>query len=218
MRYLTVVAALLLWAVATPADAESGWLLLYPPTDRPPGSGAWTFDDSAALSLWDRAPDNIYVTERRCQMSRLNVIAITEKASKGRANRYVDLIRASRCVSTDDPGLGTIRYTPGRPIVATVTLNDLVQVRLVLDTGADMSAVKPDKLAIAGVDLARPAKRGTIHVPGGRTFDASYYGVTFAAGGHRVLLPGVAAISASGDDSDGLLGRDFLDWSAPQLT
>lgn len=101
------------------------------------------------------------------------------------------IIRNSVCVASNDPrvrnspmlsmpplppatekpiakGRGTIRYTPGRPILVTVRLNARASARLILDTGADSSVIKPLSLLAAGVDLTRPVARGEIRGVGER--------------------------------------------------
>jgi hypothetical protein len=105
---------------------------------------------------------------------------------------------------------GIIRYTPGRPIIAIVTLNGLTKARLILDTGADCSMVRPGVLAAAGVDLSRPAARGKVVGVAGEA-KVSYFSVDFDVVGHRARLPEVMAHAQANDNSDGLLGRDFLD-------
>jgi len=235
MKALAVVAALLLWAVATPADAGSGWLLLFP---RSHDADEVIFDASAPLPLWTQKWDwaksttsSPYATERLCQVERRDIVAKVQKSldtyKDDAHDRSVLLFfRASQCISLDDPQLvgftlnretgaflqgGIIRYTPGRPIIVTVRLNGRSSARLVLDTGADGSMVKPDLLAAAGVDLSRPAARGTMSGLAGKV-KVSYFPVDFEVAGHRARVPHVAAFNTYEDGfADGLLGRDFLD-------
>ncbi|HKX04382.1 MAG TPA: retropepsin-like aspartic protease [Methylomirabilota bacterium] len=107
------------------------------------------------------------------------------------------------------PPAHVIPYTPGRPIIATVRLNGHATARLILDTGADGSMVKPELLAAAGVDLSRPAARGKMSGVAG-TVQVAYFTVDFEVAGHRARVPHVAAFYTD-DSADGLLGRDFLD-------
>jgi hypothetical protein len=107
-------------------------------------------------------------------------------------------------------GMGVIRYTPGRPIVAVVRLNGRSSARLILDTGADGSIVKAELLAAAGVDLTRPAARGKISGVTGKV-EVSYFPVDLEVAGHRARVLRVAAFNDENDIADGLLGRDFLD-------
>jgi len=110
------------------------------------------------------------------------------------------------------PPQGTIRYVPGSgPILVPVTLNGRVTARLVLDTGADTSVVKPQLLRSAGVDLSRPSARGTMHGVAGKV-EVAFFTVNLEAAGHRALAPNVVAFDTFEDGfADGLLGRDFLD-------
>jgi Aspartyl protease len=113
---------------------------------------------------------------------------------------------------TTRPPQGTIRYVPGSgPIIVPVTLNGRTTARLVLDTGADVSVVKPQLLRSAGVDLLRPVARGTMSGVAGKV-RVAYYAVNLEAAGHRALAPAVVAFDTFEDGfADGLLGRDFLD-------
>jgi aspartyl protease len=229
------VAALLLWAVASPTYAGSGWLLLFPPSH---DADEVIFDASAPLPLWTQKWDwaksttsSTYATERLCQVERRDIVAKVQKSldtyKDDAHDRSVLLFfRASQCISLDDPQLvgftlnretgeflrgGIIRYTPGRPIVAVVRLNGRSSARLILDTGADGSMVKPDLLAAAGVDLSRPAARGKASGIDS-TVTVAYFAVDFEVAGHRVRVPQVAAFNTYDDGfADGLLGRDFLD-------
>jgi Aspartyl protease len=107
---------------------------------------------------------------------------------------------------------GVIHYTPGHPIIAVVKLNGgRSTARLILDTGADGSMVKPALLASAGVNLVRPAARGDASGITGKV-KVSYFTVDFEVAGHRARVTHVAAFNRYDDDfADGLLGRDFLD-------
>jgi hypothetical protein len=92
-----------------------------------------------------------------------------------------------------------------------VTLNGGTTARLVLDTGADVSVVKPQLLRAAGIDLLRPVARGTMRGVTGKV-EVSYFPVHLEAAGHRALVPAVVAFDTFEDGfADGLLGRDFLD-------
>jgi len=69
--------------------------------------------------------------------------------------------------------------------------------------------VHPTLLAAAGVDLSRPVSRGeAVSVTGRATM--FYFTAAIEVAGHRVQVPRVAAYRQA-DNSDGLLGRDFLD-------
>ena len=116
--------------------------------------------------------------------------------------------RAARAALRDQPG--TIAYTPGRPIIATVRLNGRTTARLVLDTGADATMVSPAMLAAAGVDLSQPAVLGKVVGVAGEA-KVSYFSVDIEVAGHRARLSEVMAHTQADDNADGLLGRDFLD-------
>jgi hypothetical protein len=122
------------------------------------------------------------------------------------------LAEALARLSTTRPPQGTIRYVPGSgPIIVPVTLNGRTTARLVLDTGADTSVVKPQLLRAAGVDLLRPVARGTMRGVTGKV-EVSYFPAHLEAAGHRALVPAVVAPDTFEDGfADGLLGRDFLD-------
>jgi hypothetical protein len=93
--------------------------------------------------------------------------------------------------------------------VVQARLNGRVTARLTLDTGADVSVIKPELLRAAGVDLSRPATSGSASGITGQA-QADFYQVTLAVEGRSLALPYVAAINTGEPDSDDLLGRDFL--------
>jgi predicted aspartyl protease len=108
-------------------------------------------------------------------------------------------------------GEAAIRYAPGRPILVTVRLNGRVSARLILDTGADRSIINRRSLIAAGVDLARPVARGELRGVGG-TAEALLFTIeSIEVGQARVQRLLVAAHDIGEAESDGLLGRDFLD-------
>ena len=126
MRYLSVkvlpvVAALLLWAVATPADAE--WYRL-----RPPHRDNFIFDANAPLALWfqemqatGHADNFTFYTEHECQKKRLEWVLRGKEAiaevhwsrehgvrslyDLSTATRMFEMESASQCISSDDPRL-----------------------------------------------------------------------------------------------------------------
>jgi hypothetical protein len=96
-------------------------------------------------------------------------------------------------------GSTTIRYTPGQPIVVDVSINGRARARLVLETEAEVTQIKPEVLVSAGVTLPTDGSRGP-----SVTLDS------LTLGEARVTrLPVVAQDVRPGED--GLLGRDFLD-------
>jgi predicted aspartyl protease len=144
------------------------------------------------------------------------------------------MIHDSICVASDDPrirdarhlalppiasegntatGKGgvTVRYTPGRPIIVIARLNGRASARLLVDTGADRSVIKPRTIAGAGVDLSQPVARGRLRGIAGAV-DALYFTLDSVAIGEAIVQGlRVAAHDAEANDVDGLLGRDFLD-------
>jgi predicted aspartyl protease len=107
------------------------------------------------------------------------------------------------------PTTGTVVPLPtGAPIMVDALLNG-VQLRLVLDTGADRTVISPAALTRAGIDTS-----------GGTPFRIS--GVTGSSSASLVNVPrldiagaqvgplGVVAFAVPGE-FDGLLGRDVLD-------
>jgi hypothetical protein len=144
------------------------------------------------------------------------------------------MIHDSFCVASDDPrvrnagtlaippllptpekapvrGSATVRYIPGRRIVVSARLNGHTPARLIFDTGADRSIIRPRTLAVAGVDLSRPVARGRLRGVAGET-EALYFTIdSLAVGEATVQRLRVAAHDVEADDADGLLGRDFLD-------
>jgi hypothetical protein len=221
MKALALAALLLLWA-AIPAGAGSEWTLLLPP--HAAGTGTSNFDTSAPLPLW-KTWHSAFATERQCQTARRDLMVtrgVLGQCVLSSDPRLAGQIPVPGWTNEPPPGLtytdeptdepaGVIRYTPGRPIVATVKLNGRSSARLILDTGADGSMVKPDLLAAAGVDLSRPTARGAVSGLAGKV-KVSYFPVDFEVAGHRARVPHVAAFNTYEDGfADGLLGRDFLD-------
>jgi predicted aspartyl protease len=107
-------------------------------------------------------------------------------------------------------GVTRIMFTPGRSIMLTAKINGRAPVRLLLDTGATRTMIKPAALIGLGVSY-RDAPRGEFRgVAGG----ASAYIVTLESvevGGARVGPLRVLAHDPAVDrDADGLLGQDFL--------
>lgn len=100
--------------------------------------------------------------------------------------------------SPDAVGSTTIRYVPGRPILVEVTINGRGRARLVLETEAEATLIKPSVLASAGV---------TLPSGGGQALQVTLD--SLALGEARVK--GMAVLAQDGRAEDGLLGRDFLD-------
>jgi hypothetical protein len=109
------------------------------------------------------------------------------------------------------PGGTMIRYRPGERIMVDVRLNGRTSARLLLDTGADRTLINPRSLIAAGVQLHRAVARGEMQGVTGK--DSVLYVVldSLEIGDARVSRIPVAAYEMGSADTDGLLGRDFLD-------
>ncbi len=107
------------------------------------------------------------------------------------------------------PNTAVIRFTPGQPIYVNVRVNGRVPARLVLDTGADSTVIRPDVLRVA--DASGP--KGTARMRGvtGQEVSVDVYHVTsLEVGPARVDALSVLSYDIAYPGSDGLLGRDFL--------
>ena len=108
------------------------------------------------------------------------------------------------------PG-ATIRYSPGRPIMADVRINGSTSARLIVDTGADRTMISPRALAAAGVSISRAVATGRIVGVTGSDQVPYVLVDSLEVAGMRVGRMPVAAYDATGMEGDGLLGRDVLD-------
>lgn len=108
-------------------------------------------------------------------------------------------------------GVTVIRYTPGQPIVVDARINGSASARLLLDTGADRTLISPRALAAAGVSLTRVIAQG--QMTGVTGSDRVQYVLleSLEVGQARVTRLPVAAYEMAQAQTDGLLGRDFLD-------
>jgi hypothetical protein len=108
-------------------------------------------------------------------------------------------------------GSGTeIRFTKGQAIVVDATINGRSSAKLILDTGADRTVIKPRVLEAAGVSLTQ-GPTGEIR---GATGTASVQAAaidSLEVGGAKVTRLLVIAHDIEQAAVDGLLGRDFLD-------
>jgi hypothetical protein len=86
-------------------------------------------------------------------------------------------------------GWSAFRGTTDPPIVVQARLNGRVTARLTLDTGADVSVIKPELLRAAGVDLSRPATSGSASGITGQA-QADFYQVTLAVEGRSLAALG----------------------------
>jgi len=109
-----------------------------------------------------------------------------------------------------DAELARIPFTPGRRILTDVRLNGSMMVKLLLDTGADVTVVNPRVLAAMGVS-SRDAVRGTLQGVTGTTNVLSFPLDSLEVQGARVGPVRIVSHDVGSADGDGLLGRDFLD-------
>lgn len=118
---------------------------------------------------------------------------------------------APRSRDAGPPGGTMIRYRPGERIMVDVRLNGRTSARLLLDTGADRTLINPRSLIAAGVQLNRAVARGEMQGVTGK--DSVLYVVldSLEIGEARVSRIPVAAYEMGSAETDGLLGRDFLD-------
>lgn len=114
-------------------------------------------------------------------------------------------------------GATVIRYTPGQPIVVDARINGSASARLLLDTGADRTLISPRALAAAGVPLTRVIAQG--QMTGVTGSDRVQYVLleSLEVGQARATRLPVAAYEMPQAQTDGLLGRDFLDQFRVQI-
>lgn len=103
-----------------------------------------------------------------------------------------------------------IRFTPGAPIWVDARINGAGSVRLMLDTGAQVTTINPAALAQLGVPL-REALRGTIRGVTGESSALFVQVDTIEVAGVTAGPIRVVAHDARFAGGEGLLGRDFLD-------
>lgn len=108
-------------------------------------------------------------------------------------------------------GAVTLRYTPGQRILVDVRLNGRTSARLLLDTGADRTLIKPQALSAAGVSMNRAVAKGEMRSVTG-TDEVSYFILdSLEIGSARVERIMVAGYEIGSREADGLLGRDVLE-------
>ncbi len=197
------------------------WRLMAPPTVLAHGVPDILFPDTdAPLARWSQI--RTYATLRECVLGRLHENEVAYQRSRRMGSPRPNFMVEALCLpdgATEVPGL-VIRYTPGRQIIVTVTLHGRrdATARLVLDTGADFTIVKPDLLVAAGVDQAARTGRGNMVGVTGKAKEVAYFLVSLEIVGKPIAISRgrVQALLEVGahaqpDGSDGLLGRDFLD-------
>jgi predicted aspartyl protease len=107
-------------------------------------------------------------------------------------------------------GGALIRYAPGQRILVDVRLNGRTSARLVLDTGADGTLINPRSLIAAGVRMNSPVGRGQGRGVTGSESMLYFQLDSLEIGEARAEKLVVAAHEMGWGDTDGLLGRDFL--------
>jgi predicted aspartyl protease len=103
-----------------------------------------------------------------------------------------------------------IDFRPGQPIYVVARLNNVEIARLILDTGADRTVITPRSLRAAGVGN-RPTASGRIHGATGAAEVDAYQIESIEIGAARVDRLMVLSHDINLPESDGLLGRDFLE-------
>ena len=103
-----------------------------------------------------------------------------------------------------------IDFRPGQPIYVIARLNSSEVARLILDTGADRTVVTPRSLRAAGVG-DRPVASGRIQGVSGTVEVHAYEVESIEIGAARVDRLLVLSHDINVPESDGLLGRDFLE-------
>jgi len=118
---------------------------------------------------------------------------------------------ASEPAATTTLGTTVIAFDPGRRIYVTARVNGQASARLMLDTGADRTVIAPRALSAAGVPLRSGGVSGRIQGATGSTDVQAYEVESIQVGNARVGRLLVVSYDINDADSDGLLGRDFLD-------
>jgi hypothetical protein len=113
--------------------------------------------------------------------------------------------------AAETPGSTVIAFDPGKRIYVTARVNDRASTRLVLDTGADRTVIGPRALTAAGVSLRSGGVSGQIQGATGTAEVQAYEVESLQVGNARVGKLRVVSHDINDADSDGLLGRDFLD-------
>jgi predicted aspartyl protease len=107
-------------------------------------------------------------------------------------------------------GITVIEFASGKPIYVTARINDRENARLILDTGADRTVIAPRALIAAGVSMRRAGAPGRILGATGTADVEGFRVESIEVGNARVGRMLVVSHDVNLPDSDGLLGRDFL--------
>lgn len=107
------------------------------------------------------------------------------------------------------PGVTKIQFTPGSPILVSAKINGAGPLTLLLDTGADRTVIAPLALWRLGIST-RNAPRGEIVGVTGKTSVDVVQVSSVEVGEAKVGPLAIIAHDADFKNTDGLLGRDFL--------
>jgi hypothetical protein len=216
-------------APVTTARAGS-WYQLAPPLERVDQPGPLTNDwqhvgafDSAqecegsrarwrADALKDTVAAGKHLRERRTEAELASAASEMERTT-------ARLARASKsqCVAADDPRLrplgpvallAVIPFSRGHRIYVQAWINASTPARLQLDTAADRTMIAPLVLRAAGLV---PHGAGLIRGVTGRATADLYQIASLEVGGAKSSRLTVFGYDIGETESDGLLGRDFLD-------
>ena len=116
----------------------------------------------------------------------------------------------SRAAGVVVTGGAQIRFTPGQAILVNARINDSGSVKLLLDTGASVTTINPRLLAQLGVS-SRDAVRGFIRGVTGQADTLFVVVNSIDVNGAKAGPIRVVAHDVDLGQSDGLLGRDYLD-------
>ncbi len=104
-----------------------------------------------------------------------------------------------------------ITFEPGKRIYVNARINGSGAARLILDTGADRTVIAPRALAAAGISNRSASASGQIRGATGSAAVQAYDIESLQVGNAKVGKMLVVSHDIDVSDSDGLLGRDFLD-------
>ena len=106
----------------------------------------------------------------------------------------------------------TIRFTPGKSIIADARINGATWVRLLVDTGADMTTISLKVLIAAGVSMHNAVSHPLVGATGLTQVQAVVVDSLEVQDARvRGLTVDAFQIAHLPEGIDGLLGRDFLD-------
>jgi predicted aspartyl protease len=136
---------------------------------------------------------------------------------RSRATRLLIQSAPAAVAAPGTPGSGdestetVITFEPGKRIYVDARINGSGAARLILDTGADRTVIAPRALAAAGVSTRGAAANAQIRGATGSAEVQAYDVESLQVGNAKVGKMLVVSHDIDVSDSDGLLGRDFLD-------